>query len=176
MTKLSRKTYNKNHNIKDGASNVQSEKEKCIRQILNNAEPELVNMILQQSKNITRKPNGHRWSKEFIGTCLQIFNKSPNAYDTLINSKILLLPSKSTLIIYRNKIKQEPGINSENIEWVFNEANKQQLKEESRQGGIVFDEMAIQCDLQIDKKGDSCFTVFVSIRYRIPIPICSLYN
>jgi len=111
-------------------------------------------MILQQSKNITRKPNGHRWSKEFIGTCLQIFNKSSNAYDTLINSKILLLPSESTLIIYRNKIKQEPGINSENIEWMFNEANKQQLNEESRQGGIVFDEMAIPCDLQIDKKGD----------------------
>ena len=58
------------------------------------------------------------------------------------------------MIIYRNKIKQEPGINSENIEWMFNEANKQQLNEESRQGGIVFDEMAIPCDLQIDKKGD----------------------
>ena len=79
MTKPSRKTDNKNHNIKDEASNVQSEKEKCIRQILNNAEPELVQMILQQSKNMTRKPNGHRWSKEFVGTCLQIFNKSPNA-------------------------------------------------------------------------------------------------
>ena len=83
MTKLSRKTDNENQNTKDEASNVNSEKEKCIRQILNNAEPELVNMILQQSKNITRKPNGHRWSKEFIGTCLQIFNKSSNAYDTL---------------------------------------------------------------------------------------------
>jgi len=41
------------------------------------------------------------------------FKQNHNAFGTLLNSKILLLWSKSTLIIYRNKIEQK---NQESIQ------------------------------------------------------------
>lgn len=64
------------------------------------------------------------------------------------------MPSASTLILYKNQLKQNPGLDEELFEWMFNEANFLELPTEARQGGIIFDEMAIQTDIQIEKNGD----------------------
>lgn len=125
-----------------------------IRHLLKNADSELVNLFLEQAKNITREPSGRRWSKSFIGTCLQLYNRSPHCYQMLISSRLLLLPSTSTLILYKNKLKQEPGFDNKVFEWMLSEAKRRNIPDDGMIGGIIFDEMAVQSDIQLSKCGD----------------------
>ncbi|XP_052237193.1 uncharacterized protein LOC127848653 [Dreissena polymorpha] len=110
-------------------------------------------MLVEQSKNISRHPNGRRWSKDFISTCLQLFNRSPKAYELLEQSKILLLPSKSVLILYKNAIKQDAGFDDACFEWMHEEALKNGMDEEHCVGGLIFDEMTIQTDIHFENNG-----------------------
>jgi hypothetical protein len=52
-------------------------------------------------------------------------------------------------------LPQAPGIVDENFQWMVKEADKKGIKEHGKRGGILIDEMTIQDDLQIIKKGDS---------------------
>jgi hypothetical protein len=52
-------------------------------------------------------------------------------------------------------VPQAPGIVDENFQWMVKEADKKGIKEHGKRGGILIDEMTIQDDLQIIKKGDS---------------------
>lgn len=56
-------------------------------------------------------------------------------------------PCPVTFIIYRrynNKVSQDPGWNSEILEWRLLEAKERNLKEQDYWGGFVIDEMKIQ--------------------------------
>ena len=66
-------------------------------------------MLLEPPNNVSKNPKGRRWSKEFVVTCLQLFNRSPRCYEMSSESKMIALPSKSILIMYRNALKQTPG-------------------------------------------------------------------
>jgi hypothetical protein len=99
----------------------------------------MLNMLKEQAKNVDRHPNGRRWSKEFIATCVQLYNRSPKSYQLLVDSKMLILLSKSILILYKNAIKQEPGFDPEIFEWMFEEAKKLNINENERIGGLIFD-------------------------------------
>ena len=118
-----------------------------------NAPDEMITLLLEQAKNVDRHPNGRRWSKTFIATCLQLFNRSPKCYEMLLDSKMLVLPSKSVLIMYKNALKQEPGFDSSMFEWMQEEANRRGMEDNERFGAIIFDEMSIQQDIQIEKNG-----------------------
>lgn len=72
-------------------------------------------------------------------------------------SGMLILPSKRLLQFYKNSVPQAPGIVDENVQWMVKEADKNGIKEHGKRGGILIDEMTIQDDLQIIKKGDSWF-------------------
>lgn len=125
-----------------------------IKHLLKHANQELVNLFLEQSENVSRDPRGRRWSQSFLTTCLQLYNRSPCSYELLLSSNILVLPSPSTLILYKNKIKQEPGFDQSMFQWMLQEANRTGMPEDGMLGAVIFDEMAIQSDLQISKKGE----------------------
>lgn len=125
-----------------------------IKRLFPKANDTMLTLLMEQSKNVGRHPKGRRWSQQFIGVCLQLYNRSPHCYEVLCESKLLILPSKSLLILYKNSIKQKPGFDDEIFHWMHIEANRQNMPEDGRYGGIIFDEMSIQADIEIDKKGD----------------------
>lgn len=125
-----------------------------IKNIFPQANDDMLALLVEQAKNVGRHPKGRRWSQQFIGVCLQLYNRSPHCYEVLCESKLLILPSKSLLILYKNSIKQKPGFDEEMFHWMHIEANRQNISEHERYGGIIFDEMSIQVDIEIDKKGD----------------------
>ncbi|KAH3808876.1 hypothetical protein DPMN_137235 [Dreissena polymorpha] len=55
--------------------------------------------------------------------------------------------------MHRNALKQEAGFDPNVFEWMYEEANKNGLEECDRLGEIIFDEMSIQQDIQIEKNG-----------------------
>ncbi|KAL4217005.1 hypothetical protein ACF0H5_023461 [Mactra antiquata] len=146
-------TKKENYNSESGKSEENENLDK-IKNLLKNANPELVNLFLEQSKNIARKPNARRWSESFISLCLQLYNRSPHAYEILLSSKILTLPSPTTLTMFKNKFKQETGFDPSVFKWMLEEIKRRGIPEEGMISGIIFDEMAIQADVQICKNGD----------------------
>lgn len=96
-----------------------------------------------------------RWDPQFISVCLGLYVRSPKAYTDLRDSGMITLPSERLLRMYKNCIKQKPGINEENIGWMKKEADRQKVSTFGRRGGICIDEMTIQDDLQIVKEGDA---------------------
>lgn len=135
-----------------------------IRELFPNAPNKMLNNLLEQSLNVSRSPKGRRWSKEFIATCLQLFNRSPKCYEMFQQSKLMLLPSKSVLILYRNALKQDPGFDPKALEWMHEEANRLGLSSNDRLGGVIFDEMTIQQDIQLEKNGSVLeFTGFTDL-------------
>lgn len=96
-----------------------------------------------------------RWEPEFISLCLSLYLRSPKAYEDLRKSDMLILPTERLLRMYKNCVKQKPGINSDNFQWMNKEATKQNLSQFAKRGGIVIDEMSLQDDIQIVRKGDA---------------------
>ncbi len=79
-----------------------------------------------------------------IRLCLSLWIKSPKVYEELRHSGVLVLPSGRLLSLYKNSVKQRPGLNEEVLEWMLVEANKLGLDSFGREGGLILDEMAIQ--------------------------------
>ena len=84
-----------------------------------------------------------------IRFCLSLASKSSSAYDELRSSNILKLPSRRTLIDYKNAIKPSPGFNPAVISELCKIASP--LKDWQRYVCISFDEMKIQENLVFDK-------------------------
>ena len=111
--------------------------------------------IKEQSKQSnTKGPTGYRWSKDRIRLCSTLYSRSPAAYRDLRDSGYLRLPSGSILKRYRNCIKQDAGFNPEVLDSMRREVKEQNLSESALSGGLVFDEMEIEEDLQTVKSGE----------------------
>ena len=85
---------------------------------------------------------------------MSIYYRSPQAYQDLGASGMLILPSKRLLQFYKNSVPHAPCIADDNFQWMVKEANKKGIEEHGKRGGILIDEMTIQDDLKIIKKGD----------------------
>ncbi|XP_077985382.1 uncharacterized protein LOC144440027 [Glandiceps talaboti] len=69
---------------------------------------DMKNLLQQQKKCLSQESaNAYRWHPRIIRLCLSIYARSPHVYDEL--AKVLILPSKRTLIYKKNKNPQEPG-------------------------------------------------------------------
>ena len=114
-------------------------------------------LLESQLKNNKRNLDARqrRWDPKIISICLGILLRSPQAYQTLKDSQLLILPSRRTLQYYKNVVKQKPGINSENLLWMKKQATIQNISDFGYHGGILIDEMCVQDDLVITKHGDS---------------------
>lgn len=68
-----------------------------------------------------------------------------------------ILPYKLFLQYYKNSVPQSPGLIKRNSQWVANETTKYNMQTYSNQFGVgvLIDEMSIQDDLQVAKKGDT---------------------
>ncbi|XP_046357922.2 uncharacterized protein LOC124136148 [Haliotis rufescens] len=82
-----------------------------------------------------------------------MYCKSPKAYSDFKGSGVLVLPSQRLLQYYKNSVKQSPGINEEHLTWMEEEAKKNGIEGFGRHGGLLLDEMQIQDDLQIVRRG-----------------------
>ena len=65
----------------------------------------------------------------------------------------MTLPSASFLQHYKNIIEQGPGFRPLILKLMFDTAKSKNLPRHAYYGARIFDEMAIQLDLQIDNKG-----------------------
>ncbi|XP_077969501.1 uncharacterized protein LOC120329287, partial [Styela clava] len=75
----------------------------------------------QAKLNATRK-HGERYHPDLIRFCLNLALKSSSTYDELRNSSLLVLPSRRTLIDYRNVYSTNPG---------FSESVRKELKQKA---------------------------------------------
>ncbi|XP_077972242.1 uncharacterized protein LOC144427243 [Styela clava] len=65
----------------------------------------------QQLANSNAHPSSRRYHPDVIRWAMELYCRSPSAYDHLRTSQVLTLPSPSTLNRYRNVIPPQSGIN-----------------------------------------------------------------
>ena len=63
----------------------------------------------------------------------------------------MYLPSGNLLKLYKNTVDKETGVSHRMIQWMAKEFER---SEESKEGGVVFDEMHIHSGLEMDRDGD----------------------
>ena len=66
----------------------------------------------------------------------------------------MVLPAESTLRCYKNCVTQQPGTSFEMFMWMRKEADRHNVSEAGRHGGLILDEMSIQDDIQVMRKED----------------------
>jgi hypothetical protein len=129
--------------------------EDIMRTLIPNASDEFIQLVQLQRKILaTPDPRGYRWSRDMIRLCLTLYTRSPQAYKDLQASNILKMPSGKQLSLYKNSVPQNAGIQMAAFTWLYKEANRLQISPEGRTGGLIFDEMKIQEDLQLIRCGD----------------------
>uniref|UniRef100_F6XXU3 Uncharacterized protein n=1 Tax=Ciona intestinalis TaxID=7719 RepID=F6XXU3_CIOIN len=72
--------------------------------------------IDQQVKNANSSSSGHRYHPDVVRWAIELFSRSPSAYEHLRTTGVLTLPAKSTIASYRNSISPEPGLNTKALE------------------------------------------------------------
>ena len=78
--------------------------------ILPNASPQMKELIVEQRRQLSAKgPCGHMWSKELITKCLSLCIRIPQGYRDLLDTGLVVLPSKSTLELHKNDVQQSSG-------------------------------------------------------------------
>ena len=123
-----------------------------LNKIIPNCPQEFKTLLQSQAQHFNSKnKKSNRWPQEIIQLCLTLWTRSPRSYQDLAKSGFLALPSGRLLHYYKSSVKQTPGFNSTLLKWMNKEAIRQQVS--NRQGGLLLDEMAIQEDLQICKRG-----------------------
>ena len=106
-------------------------------------------------KNSNISVNAKRWERNVIRFCLQLYGRNPQGYSDMISSGFMFFPTVRLLQMYRNSVDQGPGFRANNFKWMYNTAKCKELNAWGYVGGIIFDEMAMQEDLQIDNAGGS---------------------
>ena len=154
--------------IKTTAQTPKIETEKTfkekLQELIPHASPEFYT-ILENQKEVLAKsdPRGNRWSKEIISLCLTLYTRSPASYAELSSSNFLKLPSTRLLQLYKNCVPYHTGANQHQVTWMYKEANRLKISPEGRQGGLIFDEMSIQPDLQLVKSGNGNGTTLIGL-------------
>lgn len=141
---------NLQHVMPDKASDLTSDE--LIDALINklpNAPQDLKILLQSQVKNCSVSLHGRRWDSKIISVCLSLWTRSPQAYEDLLQKNILVFPSVRTLERYKNIIQQKPGFNTQNIDWMNEEACRQEVPPSGRKGGIILDEMSISQDIQV---------------------------
>ena len=116
--------------------------------------PERLKVFLLSQKNAaTSCPKGRIWNKDIIRICLSLWCRSPRGYSDLRSSGFMVYPSSGLLQYYKNSVNQVSGINTEMLIWMQNEAKNHNLSPEGYEGDILLDEMIIENDIQLFKKG-----------------------
>ena len=139
-----------------------------MRQILEikapNIDQNMIQLISSMINNTNVTTHGRRWDRSVIQFALQFWCRSPQAYIDVSSTGYMILPSVSLLQHYKNIIEQGPGFNTQVLKWMLDTARSKNLPKHAYNGGLLFDEMSIQPDLQMDNKG-SCYKLVGSADY-----------
>ena len=94
-------------------------------------------------------PRQRRWPRSLITLSLKLYISSPTSYRFL--AQVLYLPSEQILQMYKNTVNKEPGINQDMLCWAMKECDRTNTV---KRGGIIFDEMTIQTNIQFEPQGE----------------------
>ena len=100
-----------------------------------------------------KNANQNRWDRKIVNECLNWYTRIPLSYIQFRQSGLLILPSPSMLILYKNSITQTPGLSKNIFSWMDQEANRMNISDQGRIGGILLDEMSIQQKIELSKSG-----------------------
>lgn len=82
-----------------------------------------------------------------LNLCLRSFVRNKRAYlDMRADKTFGVLPHPSILTRYKNRIPQNPGIQTDILAWMDREATRLVVQDCGRMGGLILDEIAIQVD------------------------------
>ena len=131
---------------------------KDMMEVLNYVLPQvpdrMATFIKSQTDSVSTSPMARRWNKDILRMCLSLYCRSPKAFEELHNSGFVVLPSQRLLRQYKNQVTQEAGISKEILKWMCQIAKNQNICKEGYEGGLLIDEMAIQEDLQFQRRGE----------------------
>lgn len=70
-----------------------------------------------------------RWEKEIISMAISIYNRNTGVKRKITHQKWLQLPSESLVCLYKNSVRQGPGIlpDMTDMTWMKNEAIRQNI-------------------------------------------------
>ena len=163
ISSMKRKLEQDKENIKTNMCKNEQETNETLKEKLKSLAPNVCDkqllLIESQIKASNRNKQGIRWDKDIISMSISMYNRNPGVYRDIIQNGWLQLPSESLVSLYKNSVKQGPGILPDMMTWMEDEAKRQNVKKEGYYGGIILDEMAIQDDLQIvnTKSGTQIF-------------------
>ncbi|XP_069123679.1 uncharacterized protein [Argopecten irradians] len=131
-----------------------------ISSILQNVFPtasDTMKVFLKNQHDVLKANEGQegqvKWDKSIIKTCLQLWCRSPRAYEDLKAANIFALPSGRQLQRYKNITPQDPGLSTDILRWMSATARKLNIPPSGYYGGLVHDEMKIQEGLVLNLKG-----------------------
>lgn len=131
----------------------QDDMSKILAEVFPGSSAEMQRFLKNQHEILTSKKGAIRWDQDTIRTCLELWCRSPRAYENLKGSNLFNLPCGRTLQKYKNIAPQNAAINKEVFEWMFNTAKKVGLPDAGYHGGIIHDETKIQESLVLNVKG-----------------------
>ena len=131
-----------------------NEMKNLLDKIFDGAPPEMKTLLRSQYDAIHTHPNGRRWPREIISTCISLWLRSPGNYDELRDSNMIVLPTGRLLRRYKNCVHQVPGINKKMFDWMYKAAQEQNIPDYGYAGGLIHDETKIQDNLVLQKGKD----------------------
>lgn len=127
---------------------------KILTDIFPNASAEMKEFLQgQRQALLANGSKTRRWDKNMLKACLSLWIRSPIAYQNLIDSNMLILPSGRQLRRYKNCVPQVAGINANMLKWMHEAAKQVNLPKEGYFGGLIHDETKIQQDIIWKKTG-----------------------
>ena len=120
-----------------------------IDDIFRDGSEELRHFIKQQRQALS---GPRKWSPQVIGTCLNMYIRSPRSYKDLKDSNMVILPSGRQLRRYKNSIQQEQGPIDDMFVWMRQAADKAILPNYGYNGYLILDEMKVQEDLVLQRR------------------------
>ena len=88
---------------------------KVLEEFMSNAPSSIQQDLIVSQSNLQKSPSARRWDSQIISLALRIYSTSQKGYKNLKSPGVLVPPSKQTLSVYKNAVKQKPGVNEENL-------------------------------------------------------------
>ena len=108
----------------------------------------------QEKALLSNDARARRWHPLIIRWCFQLYSSSPQAYQFLKDTGVLVLPDKRTLRDYSNCFKTNLGFQSEYLDLIKKDFDQRcNPKEFDSWVGIIHDEVSIRKDLVFDDEG-----------------------
>ena len=126
-----------------------------LSQMFPSAPPQMKTFLQDQFNALNcAEPRQRRWSPDTIKMCLNLWTKSPKAFNDINAGGFMVMPSGRLLQKYKNAASQEAELNDDVFRWMHQVAQDSNLSDSGHYGGLVHDEMKIPQDPILSTKGE----------------------